>query len=104
MSARYSAVVTANAKTRRRWFGALCLAAALVMLVTGLAFLDARLSSIARLCYWLGCFVLTGLAAGTALIDAARVRAEQREEQRALLESTLRQIEREKHSRQDAPR
>lgn len=96
--------MTANAKARRRWFGALCLLAALVMLVMGLTFLDARLSSVARLCYWLGCFVLTALAAGTALIDAARVRAEQREEQRALLESTLHQIEREKRSRQDTPR
>jgi hypothetical protein len=96
--------VTTHNKTRRRWFGALCLLAALVMLAVGATLLDGRLSGVALLCYWLGCFVLTALAAGTALIDAARVRAEQREEQRALLESTLQQIEREKRSRQDAPR
>lgn len=98
----YPADVTANAKTRRRWFGAFCLFAAMVMLVLGLTVVEKRVSGVMLICYWLVCFVLTALAAGTALFDASRVRAEQREEQRALIESTLQAIEREKHSRKTA--
>jgi hypothetical protein len=94
--------VTANARSRRRWFGGLCLLAAIVMLVAGVTVIETQLSGVTLICYWLGCFVLTALAAGTALIDASRVRAEQRDEQRALLESTLHEIEREKRSRKAA--
>jgi hypothetical protein len=94
--------VTATAKTRRRWFGACCLVAGLVMLIAGETVLDKSLSGFTLLFYWIGCFVLTALAAGTALVDAALVRVENRQAQRSLLESTLQQIEREKRSRPDA--
>jgi len=94
--------VTAKAKTRRRWFGGLCLLAALIMLVLGVTIIEGRLSGISFVGYWLGCLVLTVLAAGTALVDATSVRAEQRSEQRALIESALHEIEREKRSRRDA--
>jgi hypothetical protein len=94
--------VTANAKTCRRWFGTLCLLAASVMLIAGETLLRGRLAGVTLICYWLGCFVLTALSAGAALVDAARVRAEIRDEQRALIESTLHEIEREKRSRKGA--
>jgi membrane protein implicated in regulation of membrane protease activity len=91
-------------KTRRRRLGTFCLLTAIVMLIGGETVLAGRLSGIGFIAYWLACFVLTALAAFAALLDAARVRAEQREEQRALLENTLQEIEREKKSRPDAPR
>lgn len=98
----YPAVVSANAKSRRRWFGGLCLLSALVMLVAGLTVIETHRSLVMFACYWAACLVLTALAAGTALFDASQVRAEQRAEQRALIESTLHEIEREKRSRKAA--
>ena len=91
-----------QAKTRRRWFGAICIALAIVMLVAGETVLKARLSGVVLLCYWMACFVLTALAAGVAIIDAARVRNELREQQRSLIEETLQQVEREKRARKDS--
>jgi len=91
--------MSSNAKARRRWFGALCLLAAIGMLVAGETALKSRLSPVGVLLYWIGCFVLTAVAAITALLDAARVRAESRHEQRVLFEETLRRIESEKHTR-----
>ena len=88
-----------NAKARRRWFGALCLLTAISMLVAGETVLKGRLSAVGFLLYWIGCFVVTALAALTALRDAARVRAESRLEQRTLFEETLRRIESEKRAR-----
>jgi len=99
----YATVVTTNAKTRRRWFGGLCLLLAAVMLIAGETFLEGRLAGVTLIGYWLGCFVLTALAAGAAVVDAAHVRNEIRDEQRALLERTLQEIEREKRTRQDTP-
>lgn len=88
-----------NAKARHRWFGALCLFVAFGMLVAGETGLKGRLSPVGFLLYWTGCFFLTALAAAAALLDAARVRAESRKEQRALFEETLRKIEAEKRTR-----
>ena len=93
-----------NAKARRRWFGALCLLAAISMLVVGETLLPGRLSPVAFLCYWIGCFLLTASSATAALVDAARVRAESRNEQRVLFEETLRKIESEKRERSGDPR
>ena len=88
-----------NAKARRRWFGAICLLTAISLLVAGETVLKGRLSPVGFLFYWIGCFVFTALAAMTALLDAARVRAESRHEQRALFEEALRRIESEKRAR-----
>ncbi len=88
-----------NAKARRRWFGALCLITAIGMLVAGETVFQGRVSPFGFILYWTGCFVVTGLAALTALRDAACVRAESRLEQRALFEETLRKIEAEKRAR-----
>ena len=80
---------------RRRWFGALCLAAALVMLLCGQTFLKDRLngSVFLSLLYWLACFVFTGLAMIAALRDLRFVSRTTRQERRQLLEDTLKQIE-----------
>jgi hypothetical protein len=91
-----------NAKARRRWFGTLCLLTAIGMLVAGETVFKGRLSALGFLLYWTGCFVVTSLAALTALRDAASVRAESRQEQRALFEETLRKIEAEKQARTQA--
>lgn len=91
--------MTANTKTRRRWFGAICLLGSVVMLIAGETMLKDRLQPLVMVIYWSVCFILTGLAAGVALMDAARVRNEQRDEHRALIESTLQEIEREKIAR-----
>ena len=88
-----------NAKAARRWFGGFCLLTAIVMLLAGETVLKGRLSPMAFLAFWIGCFLVTGLAATTALLDAARVRKESRLEQRALFEETLRNIEAEKQLR-----
>ncbi len=92
------------AKARRRWFGTLCLLTAIGLLIAGETVFKGRLSPLGFLLYWTGCFVVTGLAALTALRDAASVRAESRQEQRALFEETLRKAEAEKHARTLAKR
>lgn len=85
-----------NAKTRRRWFGALSLLAAIVMLVAGETVLKGRLSALGFVAYWLVCFVATVLAIYAALLDARAVREETRAEQRALFENTVQKIQEEK--------
>lgn len=81
-----------DANARRRWLGALVLAAALAMLILGLTVLWGRLANMAFLVYWLVCVVLTGLAMAVAFMDARALREHSRREQRALLEHTLKDI------------
>jgi len=88
--------VTLNTKARRRWFGALCLLAAIAMLVAGETLLKGRLSAPGFVAYWLVCFVVTVLAIYAALVDARAVRQETQAEQRALFETTLKRIQEEK--------
>ena len=88
-----------TAKSIRRAFGTFCLLAALAMLVAGETWLKGRLSPAGFLFYWLGCFGFTVLAICAALLDAARVRAECRHQQRALFEEALREVERKKRNR-----
>jgi membrane protein implicated in regulation of membrane protease activity len=85
-----------NSKTLRRCFGALCLLAAIAMLVAGETVLKGRLSALGFVAYWLVCFVVTVLAIYAALLDARAVRLETQAEQRALFESTLQKIQAEK--------
>lgn len=89
-----------DSKSRRRWFGFLCLLASIGMLVVGETALKDRLSALAFLLYWLGCFGFTVLAIFAALADARAVRQETRKQQRALFENTLGQIEPGKPSRE----
>lgn len=68
------------------------------MLIAGETVLKTKLSGIPMLCYWLACFILTAIAAGAAIIDAARMGIESRNAQRALIEDTLKAVENEKRS------
>jgi len=95
-----------RSRTRRRRFGIVCIGVAILMLLAGETVLRAALvnSVVLFAFYWMACFVLTALAAGAAIIDAARVRLESREEQRFLLEKTLLEVEREKQERKRSKR
>jgi len=93
--------VNSNAKSRRRWLGAVCLLCAIAMLIVGETVLKGRMEPLPLVTYWSSCLILTAVAAGIAVIDASRVRSEQRDEHRALIENTLQEIEREKRSRRD---
>jgi hypothetical protein len=84
-----------NATARRRWFGGIILFAALLMLVCGQTVLKSSLQRLSFLTYWLVCFILTGLAAIIALRDLREVHQQTREQQKDLLDTTLRQIEKE---------
>ena len=74
----------------RRWLAGVCLALALVMVVLGLTVLDGRLKSFQFLGYWGACFCLTALAGLAALIEIVLLGRRLREEQRSLIEETLR--------------
>jgi ABC-type bacteriocin/lantibiotic exporter with double-glycine peptidase domain len=76
---------------------------AVLMLIAGETVLKHKLTGIALLCYWLACFVFTSIAAIVAIKEATRVGIEGRNEQKDLIEETIRQIERDKSSG-DKPR
>jgi membrane protein implicated in regulation of membrane protease activity len=80
----------------RRWLGAVCLLAAIAMLVADEYLLQGRLTGLAFLAYWLVCFIFTLLAICAAFLDVRALRRSTREEQRALFEQTLQNISREK--------
>jgi hypothetical protein len=103
MTTSYSPSVTFNAKTRRRWFGALCLLVAIVMLVTGETTPSERLDGVAFVIYWMACFLFAALAMLVGILDARALRREARAEQRALLGNTLEEIEKGKVPRAKLP-
>jgi membrane protein implicated in regulation of membrane protease activity len=82
-----------DSTARRRWIGAICVFAALVMLIGGETVLKGRLSDLAFLVYWLACFGFTGLSIAVAVLDARIVRHRLEEEQRKLLQTTLKKLE-----------
>ena len=81
-----------NSDIRRRFFGAVFLAAALIMVVAGQTVLGSRLQGAAFLLYWLACFGCTIIAIAIAFLDVSAVQRRAREQQRELIESTLRKI------------
>ena len=89
----YSGRVKPSAKTRRRWFGALCLFGALALLLAGQTRPGGQLTGATFILYWLLCLVLTVLAMIAALVDVFALRRENRDHQRALIESTLEEIQ-----------
>jgi len=93
-----------DAKSRRRWFGAFCLLAAIVMLALGETALKGRFSALGFVAWWLACMAFTLLAIVAAVLDARALRRESRDEQRALVESTLLEIQEEKARRPAAGR
>ncbi len=80
---------------RRRWFGALLVAAALAMLIAGQTILSGSLNPFLFMVYWLVCLVLTGLAMVVAFRDLRALQRRNLEEQRHLFHATLEQIARE---------
>ena len=84
-----------EARARRRWFGAVALAMALAMLIGGETVLKGRLSAAGFLVYWLVCFALTSLAIFAAFLDVRALQDQIRQEQKDLLDTTLRKIEKE---------
>ena len=88
-----------DANLRRRLFGGVALAAALVMLVAGQTILKDRLKDLGFLLYWLACFCLTGLAAIVALWDAHALRQRARQQRRDLLQAAIKDIEIETQAR-----
>jgi hypothetical protein len=90
---RYLCRMAVTAKIRRRWFGALCLLAAVGMLVGGETTPGSQLTGLAFVTYWLVCLVFAALAMFTAILDVRALRREARDEQRTLLENTLEAIQ-----------
>jgi fatty acid desaturase len=82
-----------NATARRRWFGALVLFAAVVMLVVGESVLKEQLHGYAFLFYWLVCLSLTFIAILVALADARALQRRIYDENRELFKSTLKDID-----------
>lgn len=100
----YAAPMSADPKSRRRKIGTIAIVIAILMLVAGETVLKSQLSGVPMLCYWLGCFVFTAIAAGAAMIDAARVGIEGRDAQKSLIEETLKEIEDNKRSDKHQPK
>ena len=67
-----------------------------VMLVLGETLLRHVLASVPFLLYWMACFVFTALAIIFAFRDVAGVQRQAREQQRELLEKTIREIAKQK--------
>ena len=88
-----------SGKIRRRIFGALCVTAAMLLLLFGDTKLRPGQSQLLFVTYWAACFIFAVLAMITAICDARALRRELRDEQRALLEDALRNIESEKRGR-----
>jgi membrane protein implicated in regulation of membrane protease activity len=86
-------------RARRRWLGAICLAVAVGTLIAGITAPGERLGSLAFAACWLLCVTFCVLALCIAWLDLRELRRETRDEQRALLESTLRRVEQERRSR-----
>jgi 4-hydroxybenzoate polyprenyltransferase len=85
--------VNLNPKTLRRGFGTICLLVAIGMLVVGETVIEGKLSPTAFLVYWLVCLGFTIMAIITAVADMRALRRETREEQRAMLEHTLQNVQ-----------
>jgi hypothetical protein len=90
--------------TRRRWFGASVLLAALAMLVAGETVLDGRLSAFAFLFYWLCCLLLTATAIVVAFADVLALQRRTHQERRDLLQNTIKEIETEARARHHRPK
>jgi len=84
---------------RPRKRGLIFLIIAVVMLVAGQTVLRHVLDKLPFILYWLACFLFTGLAVLFSFKDVAGVQRQAREEQRELLDETIREIARQKEAR-----
>ena len=85
-----------SSQTFRRWFGGIFLVAALTMLIAGQTVLKDRFGPVGFVLFWCACLICTSAAIVMALLDLSAVRRRTRDEQRALFESTLQEIARQK--------
>lgn len=85
----------------RRWFGLFFLALAFGMLIWGQTVLRPRLAQYPTLFlfYWCGCFVVTGAAIVTAMLDLRATRKRARREHEDLVQRTLNEIDRDSESK-----
>ena len=92
-----------SADAMRRWFGLFFLAVAFGMLIWGQTVFRSRLEQHPGLfiAYWCGCFVVTGAAIVTALLDMRATRRRAREEQADLVQRTLEEIDRDSGKSRD---
>ena len=74
---------------RRRWWGTLFLTIAAGLLIWGQTILKSSLTGATFLVYWAACFIFTGLAILTALLDMRAVRKHVHKDHRKLLERAL---------------
>jgi hypothetical protein len=84
---------------RHRKRGMTFLIIAVVMLLLGETVLRRSLSQVPFILYWTACFVFTALAIIFAFRDVAGVQRQAREQQRELLEKTIREIARQKEAK-----
>jgi predicted Co/Zn/Cd cation transporter (cation efflux family) len=78
---------------RRRCLGILVLGGAVGMLIAGLTVLSGTLNGLPFVVYWLVCVLFIGLAMLIAIRDARDLLQRTKAEQRALVETTLKDIE-----------
>jgi membrane protein implicated in regulation of membrane protease activity len=92
-----------DATTRRRWFGAVVLLAALAMLICGETVLKGKLGDLTFIAYWLVGLAFTGLAVVVAFLDARALQRRTRQEQRDLFETTLKEVQSKIRTKPDRP-
>jgi hypothetical protein len=84
---------------RHRKRGMTFLIISVVMLIVGETLLRSSLEKVPFLIYWTICFAFTGMAVLFAFLDVAGVQRQAREQQRELLEKTIREIARQKEAK-----
>jgi hypothetical protein len=85
-----------NSAFPHRKRGLVFLIIAVIMLILGETVLRSSLARMPFVLYWTACFVVTALAIVFAFLDVAGVQRQAREQQRELLEKTIREISRQK--------
>ncbi len=74
---------------RRRWFGSLYVILAAGMVLWGEIVFKSKLDGVTFLVYWTACFVLTGLAILSAILDIRAMRKEIVSRQKDILNKVL---------------
>jgi hypothetical protein len=93
-----------SADALRRWFGLFFLALAFGLLIWGQTVFRLRLERSPKLFvfYWCGCFLLTGAAIVTALLDMRATRKRARQEHEELVQRTLNRMDEDSESNGDS--
>jgi hypothetical protein len=92
-----------NTGIRHRKRGMTFLVISVVMLILGETVLRQSLGRVPFVLYWMACLVFTVMAILYAFLDVAGVQRQAREQQRELLEKTIREIARQKEAKAGRP-